>query len=563
MRLFWQRSRFSLNQIRQKPNLSAKIPQKNTFNFLKKFMLKNKKLFVGLLLSAIILLALLVRFYNIDQVPSGIYPDEAVNGIDAYKVLHGLQPFQWFYPDNQGREGLFMNLIALSFSAFGISVFSLKCWSILFGALTALGTYFLTKELTRSKKAGLIAAFLVATSFWAINFSRISFRANMLPFVLAWSSYFLLLGLRLKNFWPFVVGGLVFGVGMHTYIAFRIAPAIFIGFFFFVWISRERFVHTYWKHALVFLGGFLLAAAPMFWTFYQHPEYLESRSGSISVFSPNVNQGHPWLTLGKSFLFTVQQYTFVGDMNWRHNYPPYPLVNPIVAVAFLIGFCMLLKNFFRTLWLRIRHGTRDRRLEFSSFLLLWMACMHAPEFLTFEGIPHALRAIGALPAVFIIATLPFLWLLDTYAARSRFHRLAAYTLTLSLLFAAGTFDIVKYHVYWANAPQQYRAFQSNVTDIARFVQTLPRDERAVFVTGNMERIVVNLFNADRAFQKKTLTALSPDEALRADFATPVIFLFSALPSDELLSVLRTKFGNIEVEKRQERLSEPYYIVRLE
>lgn len=525
-------------------------------------MFKNKKLLVGLLLSAIILLAFAVRFYNIDQTPAGIYPDEAVNGIDAYKVLHGLQPFQWFYPDNQGREGLFMNLIALSFSAFGISIFSLKCWSILFGALTTLGTYFLTKELTRSKKAGLVVAFLVATSFWAITFARISFRANMLPLVLVWSSYFLLLGLRLKKYWAFVVGGIVFGIGMHTYIAFRIAPAIFVGFFFFVWMSREHFLQTYWKHALVFLGCFLLVSAPMFWTFSQHPEYLESRSDNISVFSPNVNQGHPWLTLGKSFLFTIQQYTFVGDMNWRHNYPPYPLLNPIIGVAFLIGFVMIVKDFFHFLWLRVRHGTRSRRLEISSFLLLWMALMHAPEFLTFEGIPHALRAIGALPAVFIIAALPFVWLLNTYAERSHFNRLAAYILAVSTLLAAGTFDIVKYHVYWANAPQQYRSFQSNVTDIARFVQTLPQDERIVFVTGNMERIVVNLFNADRAFQKKTLTALSPDEAKSADFEAPVTLLFSAAPSNELLLALRAKFGNITVETRQERLSEPYYVIRL-
>lgn len=526
-------------------------------------MTPNKKMFVGLLLSAIVLLAFTVRFYNINQTPAGVYPDEAVNGIDAYKVIHGLQPFQWFYPDNQGREGLFMNLIIVSFSVFGITIFGLKFWSILFGALTALGTYFLTKELTRSKKAGLVAAFMVATSFWAINFARISFRANMLPLVLVYSSYFLLLGLRLKKYWPFIVGGLVFGVGLHTYIAFRIAPAIFIGFFFFAWASREHFVKTYWKHALVFLSCFLLAAAPMFWTFYHHPDYFFSRSENVSVFSPAINHGHPFLTLAESLGLTLQQYNIVGDMNWRHNYPPFPLLNPLIGIAFLIGLVMIVKDFFHFLWLRVRHGTRSRRLEISSFLLLWMVLMHAPEFLTFEGIPHALRAIGALPAVFIIAALPFAWLLNTYAERGHFNRLAAYILAVSTLLAAGTFDIVKYHVYWANAPQQYHSFQSNVTDIARFVQTLPQDERIVFVTGNMERIVVNLFNADRAFQKKTLTALSPDEAKSADFETPVTLLFSAAPSDELLSALRAKFGNITVETRQERLSEPYYVIQLD
>lgn len=521
-------------------------------------MIKNKKILLSLFLAFVLILAFFVRVWNIDQVPAGIYPDEAVNGIDAYRVITGQQPFAWFYPDNQGREGLFMNLIILSFSVFGITVLGLKFWSILFGVLTVLGTYLLTKELYRSRKAGLIAAFLVAVSFWAVNFARISFRANMLPFILVYASYFLFLGLRLRKYWPFLAGGLIFGIGLHTYIAFRISPAIFIVLFLAVWASRTDFLKTYWRHTLVFIAGFMITAFPMFITFYQHPEYLGSRSSSISVFSPEVNHGHPWITLGKSIGLTLQQYNVVGDMNWRHNYPPYPLLHPFIGVSFLIGLIIVIKQFFALLYARIAKGAKNSHLEVTTLLLSWLVIMHAPEFLTFEGIPHALRAIGALPVVFIIATVPFIWLMNVYARRSHFNRVGAYLFIFAIVLSAGIFDMVKYHVFWANAPEQHRSFQANLMDIARFIPTIPKDTPVYFVTGNMERIPVKLFNTDRM----NFTALSPNESETADFPDHSIIILTQ-PHTVLLGSLQKRYTFATPETKQDSpLNDAYFIIRL-
>ncbi len=516
----------------------------------------NKKVLYALLLTFIIVLAFWVRTYNIDQVPSGIYPDEAVNGMDAYRTMTGIQPFQWFYTDNNGREGLFMNLIALSFSIFGVTILGLKFVSIFFGTLTVLGMYLLTKELYRSRKAGLVAAFLVAVSFWAINFSRIAFRAEMLPFVLVFSTYFLFLGLRLRKYWPFLVGGLIFGIGLHTYIAFRIAPIIFIALFLAAWASRPNFLKTYWKHALLFFVGSLISAAPMLWTFYQHPEFFSSRSASVSVFSPEINHGHPWITLAKSIGITMQQYNIIGDMNWRHNYPPFAIVHPIVGAAFLIGLLMLLKDFFVLLYARVAKKIQDRHLEVTTLLLAWLVAMHAPEFLTYEGIPHALRAIGALPVIYIIATIPFIWVFNVYALRSSFNRAGAYLFIFAILLFVGTFDIVKYHVFWANAPQQHRAFQSNLMDIARFIRETPKEIPVYLITGNMERIPVKLFNTERT----NLTTLSPDEALSTTFPDLAVILLTE-PNDALLTALRSNSTNtLSPQTQQFPPSDPFYII---
>ena len=89
-----------------------------------------------------------------------------------------------------------MNLIALGFKIFGVSVITLKMWAVFFGTLTVSGNDASCARILEHWRAGLIAGFFYATSFWAINFSRISFRANMLPLVLVFSFYFLFRALR-------------------------------------------------------------------------------------------------------------------------------------------------------------------------------------------------------------------------------------------------------------------------------------------------------------------------------------------------------------------------------
>lgn len=159
-----------------------------------------------ILVAGIVALAFFLRIINIENAPPGVYPDEAVNGADALQALK-TGNFQWFYPDNNGREGLFMNLIAGCFWLFGVSVFSLKLPSVIFGALTVFGTYLLSREIFPKARLALIASFLTAVSFWALNFSRISFRANMLPFVLVFTSYFFWKGLRTKKWSAFAWAG--------------------------------------------------------------------------------------------------------------------------------------------------------------------------------------------------------------------------------------------------------------------------------------------------------------------------------------------------------------------
>ena len=76
---------------------------------------KNKELLFLLLILAI---AAFFRLWQLNEIPPGLYPDVAMNDNNALETLR-TRNIKVFYPENNGREGLMMWLIALSFSVFG------------------------------------------------------------------------------------------------------------------------------------------------------------------------------------------------------------------------------------------------------------------------------------------------------------------------------------------------------------------------------------------------------------------------------------------------------------
>jgi len=128
----------------------------------------NGKLKYIFILIAIILLAAFFRIYKLDTIPPGLYPDEALNGNEAIS-----SPGKIFYPENNGREGLYFSLLSMSFLAFGKSVFSLRLVSAIIGILTVPGLFLLTREIFleifknrgKAERIALLASFFIAVSF--------------------------------------------------------------------------------------------------------------------------------------------------------------------------------------------------------------------------------------------------------------------------------------------------------------------------------------------------------------------------------------------------------------
>lgn len=517
-------------------------------------MITKRKTYI--LLFLILALAFFLRAVNIDNTPPGIYPDEAVNGVDAMNALtHG--NWQWFYEANNGREGLMMNLNAILFKLMGVSILALKLPNILFGTLTALGLFFLTRELFGSNRAGLIAAFLSATAFWSINFSRMAFRANMLPLVLAFSFYFLWRGIRTKSYWHFVWGGMFFGLGLHTYIAFRIAPLILVATVATLMINRKRFLRGYWKQIAVFIIFTTIVASPMLYTFYEHPEYIQSRTANVSVFNPEVNQGHPVKALAKSIGLSIVKYNIWGDQNWRHNYPPYAILDPISGIAFTFGFIYVLLKFIHLWSVRLYKKERYPRLETYTFLLAWFFVMLIPEFMTAEGNPHALRAIGTMPVVFIFSALTFEYFFRAAQEYSPMFKKITAFLVVFMLLVIGVFNSVKYHYFWANQRQVAESYDSNILEVSNYVRTVPTAKEVDIVVEVMQRIPIQLFN----WEKPNINYYYPSEIDQINPKSKNFEIILTDYNDDVVNYIQNRFPNIKLSEIKDRFGLTYYVIK--
>ncbi|MBI2514980.1 glycosyltransferase family 39 protein [Candidatus Wolfebacteria bacterium] len=492
-----------------------------------------------LLITLVVIIAAFLRLYNIAEVPPGLYPDEAMNGNNALEALTTVPPasgFKIFYPENNGREGLFINIQAV-FLRFLMPLFGgqpepwmLRLPSAIFGILTVLGVYFLAKELFRKNfqfsilnfesnsnvenlktfgnwkleignyEVALLSSFLLATSFWHINFSRIGFRAIMAPFFLTWGVYLFLRVLRyakselIASDRPSLLAmaaGVIYGLGFHSYIAYRATPLLFLAF-----LPRFRKDRTFWQILTAFGIGAVAAALPLVLYFLNQPEAFLGRTAQVSVFgSPT-----PLKDLGINILKTAAMFNFAGDWNWRHNYAGRPELFWPAGILFLIGIFLAIKNLIQKLKIKNQNGNLKFQNAFTNpsqantdilhfafcILISWLIIAALPVVVSNEGIPHGLRSILMIPPVFILAGAGGVWLFSRIKnyefrimnSKNRELKVIKTIIRTSLFIILSFMLFESYHTYfikWAKNPNVPGAFSADYVQIGRHLRSLPRE----------------------------------------------------------------------------------------
>jgi 4-amino-4-deoxy-L-arabinose transferase-like glycosyltransferase len=443
--------------------------------------MKNKGL---ILLLFILLLATFFRLWQLNSIPPGLYPDVAIYGNDGLDTLE-TKNFRVFYPENNGREGLFIWLLALSFATFGVSIWSIKIVAALIGILTVLGTHLLTKELfqfhkNNSRGIALLASFFLATSFWHTNFSRIGFRAVLAPLILVFALYFLIRAFRTKKLSDFVFSGIFWGLGFYTYISFRMAIIILVIIlilklieylkkekieFSWHWLWKKMYFKDGWWKVNIFLLTIILAALPIGIYFLQNSQDFIGRAVGVSIFK----QANPIKAAFLSTAAHLGMFNFYGDGNWRHNFSGSPMLFWPVGILFIVGFILSIKHLIKSI------KTKDHSLlTIHSLLLVWFFAMLLPGILTAEGIPHALRAIGVIPVVYIFAAIGGLviyeWLKNIIKNPKPIFALCF------LFFVVVAFaDFNKYFFIWAKDKNVEGAFTKKFADIGYYLNSLPAE----------------------------------------------------------------------------------------
>lgn len=345
------------------------------------------------LVLALLLLGAGLRLWNVGVVPPGLYHDEAQHGLDALEVLEdGRLPL--YFPANNGREPLFIYLVTVSVALLGRSPMAIRLPAFFVGFLTLAATYDLAKVLW-GQRAGRWALAVLACTFWHVHLSRVGFRAVLLPLFTALFLAQVARALRTRRYRHWLAAGALYGASWYTYMAARFTPVAMGVMVLYGLLFHCQQIRGMWRGALIFCIAALVVLSPLGIYTLIYPDIVLSRSGQVSILSPEINNGDLWGTLAKHILRTVEMFFVRGDRIWRHNLAWRPVWEPALGLAFVIGVGVALAGF--------------RRNVGAALALLWTATMALPTLLA-EDAPHFLRGVGVLPTAVLFPVLGLMWM---------------------------------------------------------------------------------------------------------------------------------------------------------
>src|SRR3989344_1292429 len=230
----------------------------------------------------ILILAFLLRFFRSSSSPSSLYWDEVAMGYNVVSVLktgadeygHRLPFFFESFQDYK-LPGYIYSLMPF-ISLFGTNENAIRLPSNLYGTLTVLFIYLLSTRFF-SKKIALLAAFLLASSSWHIQFSRAGFEAVGALAFLILGLYMLHKGLDNKKFFYIGVISLIVSVSFYNGVRITV-PSMFFIFILFYW-KRLAFA----KKDLIPMLALIILLSPVLFKFLTKDAFI--RYSYINIFS--------------------------------------------------------------------------------------------------------------------------------------------------------------------------------------------------------------------------------------------------------------------------------------
>lgn len=188
-----------------------------------------------ILLVGIILLASFFRFWQIGENPAGFFTDEASNGINAYKIAttgrdNHDRPFPVIFEANgDWRDPVYIYSLVPSVALLGLSEFSVRIVSALYGIGAVILMYFLGKEIG-GEKMGLVSSFILAVSPWHLHFSRVGFQLIAAVFWILFALLFLYKSLKNKNYYALAAAGIILSFFSYSTTKLYIFPLVILFF---------------------------------------------------------------------------------------------------------------------------------------------------------------------------------------------------------------------------------------------------------------------------------------------------------------------------------------------
>jgi 4-amino-4-deoxy-L-arabinose transferase-like glycosyltransferase len=293
-----------------------------------------------LLLSAVVLLAFFLRFYQLGVLPRVIDGDEGRMGLAAQSTTGGrlANPFALF--ENFG--GLYLQISNLSISLFGANAFGLRLVPAISGVLAIPATYLLARRIA-GQRVAFIAAMLLATSHTHMHFSRIASVGYIHDTWLVPTELFLLIsGIEKRRSWRTGLAGALLALHLSIYLTSQIVIGLVAIFLLLAFVFMRSWIKPALPQVAAFWAGFLILAIPAVVYVLRQPTEFLNRLTANGTFQTG------WLastvaSTGKS-AFQVLAERVVHAFMALIYYPafdfygsPYPMLSLVSAMLFLIG----------------------------------------------------------------------------------------------------------------------------------------------------------------------------------------------------------------------------------
>jgi 4-amino-4-deoxy-L-arabinose transferase-like glycosyltransferase len=479
-----------------------------------------KRIYPIIILGFILALAIVLRFWQLGSVPISPDWDEAALGYNAYSILKtGKDEYGSFLPlsfrsFNDYKPPLYVYLTVPSVAVFGLSVWSVRLPSALFGVLAVLGTFLLVQTFIRNAKESsegnvviglsadvvgalpFVAALLLAISPWHIQFSRVAFEANIALTLVIWASYYFFLGFYSKSGFP--ISAILFALSLYTYHSERIFVPCLVILLFIIYRSR-LFIQKKREVALAILIGviILLPLVPVFLNnsalsrfagssvFQKQTELL---SGNVMKLAYDKANGDKIGTLldNRRIEYTkiiIRNYLSHFNPNWlfvtgdlqRHHAPGMGLLYLWELPFILIGIYRLARG----------------KGPVKSFIFGWFLLAPIAAAPTVPS-PHAVRSLVLLPMLQVFTAIGLLATFSSIRTRYPFWK-TPYIIGMSAVIL-GMF-VYYTHMYFVHMNTEYSEYwQFGYKEVVTLTESIKsKYDRIVVSSGLEESYIFFLF----------------------------------------------------------------------
>jgi hypothetical protein len=425
------------------------------------------------LLGLIVGVGLFFRLYRLTLAPPGLNGDELFNAIDGARISGHNLPV--YFEGNNGREAFFFYLVALFQSLLGQTLFTLRLPAVLLGVTCIPLAYGIGRN-GFNQRVGLIAAGLTAVSLWPLMESRWALRAVSLTCLSALTIYLLQLAWRNGRWRHWLLGGLVHGLTLYTYIPSRVFPAVILAWFGWLYVFQRDTFRQQWRKMAVSLLVTLIVFAPYGRYIWQNPDKANQRVAGLNVALEDALEKGEWDKLAQSSGGVLRMFTLQGDSEWRYHLSGQPVFDPITGLFFYAGVLFCLWFAFKGDW-RLKSSIVNSQSSISNqpayaLLLLWMVAMLIPN-LILEANSSFLRAAGAIVPIYLITAVGC-----DFIARHLTRRWPRIQSLIPLLIALGLAFIFlrswrDYFTIWNTNAEVRHIYQAELAQVGRFLDDNP------------------------------------------------------------------------------------------